>query len=224
MSLRARAYEMLEEMIITQGLEPGAKVSEMELSQRLGIGRTPVREALQRLAREGLVDIRPREAILILPMTIERLIQLVEFRTAVEPVIVRYALKRADLDQRSHMLQLAKAVEDAAAIGELALYFRVVRELNTVLCESAGNEFLDKSMTSIYALSRQFAYVSYPRLGNLHRAAALHAGILRSVAARDESAADQACRDMVDYLTNFIEEELKSRAEVARAQDVSATR
>jgi DNA-binding GntR family transcriptional regulator len=45
MSLRARAYEMLEEMIITQGLEPGAKVTEMELSQRLGIGRTPVREA-----------------------------------------------------------------------------------------------------------------------------------------------------------------------------------
>jgi DNA-binding GntR family transcriptional regulator len=139
-------------------------------------------------------------------------------------VIVRYALRRADLDRRSRMLQLAKAVEDAAAIGELALYFRVVRELNTVLCESAGNEFLNRSMTSIYALSRQFAYVSYPRLGNLHRAAALHAGILRSVAARDEGAADQACGDMVDYLTNFIDEELKSRVEAARGQAVSATR
>jgi DNA-binding GntR family transcriptional regulator len=157
-------------------------------------------------------------------MTIERLIQLVEFRAAVEQVIVRYALKRADLDQRSRMLQLAKAVEDAAAIGELALYFRVVRELNTVLCESARNEFLNKSMTSIYALSRQFAYMSYPRLGNLHRAAALHADILRSVAARDKSAADRACRNMVDYLTDYIEEERRSRAESAHAQGAPATR
>jgi DNA-binding GntR family transcriptional regulator len=59
-TLRAQAYRALEEAIVTQSLRPGSKVTEVELSNRLGIGRTPIREALQRLAREGLVSVRPR--------------------------------------------------------------------------------------------------------------------------------------------------------------------
>ena len=62
-TLRSQAYDSLEELIVSQVLKPGAQVTEEELVQRTGIGRTPVREALQRLARDGLVSIRPRSAI-----------------------------------------------------------------------------------------------------------------------------------------------------------------
>src|SRR5277367_6085233 len=64
-SLTERAYRELEEQIVTLRLAPGSPVSEASLSKRLGIGRTPVREALQRLARERLVVILPRRGILV---------------------------------------------------------------------------------------------------------------------------------------------------------------
>ena len=68
-TLRTQAFERLEEMIVTQVLKPGATVTEEELARETRIGRTPIREALQRLSRDGLVSIRPRRAIVILEMT-----------------------------------------------------------------------------------------------------------------------------------------------------------
>jgi DNA-binding GntR family transcriptional regulator len=90
-TLRAKAYELLEHLIVTQELEPGRTVTEEELAQRTGIGRTSIREALQRLARDGLVEIRPRAGIVILEMTLERQKQLLEARAALQEQTVRLA-------------------------------------------------------------------------------------------------------------------------------------
>ena len=198
-TLRARAYEALEEAIVTQVLAPGSRVTEVELSNRLDIGRTPIREALQRLAREGLVSIHPRAAIVIQEMTLERLLQLLELRGAAELLLATSATVRATLEERSLMLQLASAVEDAAGI-DAALYLRVVRDINTLLCDSARNEFLHNVMLSIYALSRQFAYAYSRQPEARKRSAKRHADILRAVASQDTEAAERAAADMMAHL------------------------
>src|SRR6478752_7334766 len=120
-------------MIVTQVQKPGATVTEEELARRTGIGRTPIREALQRLAREGLVSIRPRAAIVIREMTHARQLQLLETRAALQELTVRLAAQRADVDERARMLQLAKAVEDAAAMSDGELYLRISREIHHAL-------------------------------------------------------------------------------------------
>ena len=203
-TLRAQAYERLEQMIVTQVLKPGATVTEEELARTTGIGRTPIREALQRLARDGLVSIRPRSAIVILEMTVARQLQLLETRAALQEVTVRLAAKRADVDQRARMLQLAKAVEDAAEIGDGELYLRISREIHNVLCDAAGNEFLQRFMGSLYTLSRQFSFTHLGEV-DVQRAAGTHAAILRAVAARDEAAAALASQRMIDFLLDFTE-------------------
>ncbi len=153
-----KAYAILEDMIVSRKLEPGSKVTEEQLSKRIGIGRTPIREALQLLARDGVVAIHPRSASVILDMTIERKKQLLEARGAIQEQTVRHACRRADVDQRSKMLLLAGAVEDAGAVGDIELYLRISRDIHTILCEAARNEFLSRFMHSLYTLSRQFAY------------------------------------------------------------------
>jgi DNA-binding GntR family transcriptional regulator len=203
-TLRMHAYEVLEDLIVTQALKPGSTVTEEDLAQRTGIGRTPIREALQRLSREGLVSIRPRSAIVILEMTHVRQLQLLEARAALQEQTVRLAARRADVDQRARMLQLAQAVEDAATIGDGELYLRIARDIHTLLYEAARNEFLQRFMGSLYTLSRQFSF-THLREVDVPRAASTHAGILRAVAARDESAAALASRRMMDFLQEFTE-------------------
>jgi DNA-binding GntR family transcriptional regulator len=203
-TLRAHAYEVLEDLIVTQVLTPGSTVTEEELAQRTGIGRTPIREALQRLAREGLVSIRPRSAIVILEMSHARQLQLLETRAALQEQTVRLAARRADVDRRARMLQLAQAVEDAATIGDGELYLRISRDIHNVLCEAAGNEFLQRFMGSLYTLSRQFSF-THLREVDFPRAAATHAAILRAVAARDEDAAAKASGRMMAFLLEFTE-------------------
>ncbi|MEE3092729.1 MAG: GntR family transcriptional regulator, partial [Pseudomonadota bacterium] len=88
-SLSDQAYEGLEEMIVTLHLEPGAVLSEAELSEQLGIGRTPIREALQRLAREGLVLILPRKGILVSEINPGKQLLLLEVRRELERLLAR---------------------------------------------------------------------------------------------------------------------------------------
>lgn len=92
-------------------------------------------------------------------MTPSRRIQLLEARATLQEQTVRLAANRADVDQRARMLQLAQAVEDAAAIGDAQLYLRIARDIHTTLCDASGNEFLQRFMASLYVLSRQFSYV-----------------------------------------------------------------
>ena len=203
-TLRAQAYERLEELIVTQKVKPGSSVTEEDLVQLTGIGRTPVREALQRLAREGLVSIRPRAAIVVLEMTHSRQLELLEARAALQEQTVRLAARRADVDQRAKMLQLAKAVEDAAAIGDGELYLRISRDIHSSLCEAARNEFLQRFMGSLYTLSRQFSF-THLREVDIPQAAGMHAAILRAVAARKEAGAAEASQRMMAFLLDFTE-------------------
>ncbi len=226
-TLRSRAYEVLEELIVTQALKPGATVTEEELTKRTGIGRTPVREALQRLAREGLVSIRPRSAIVILEMTHARQLQLLEARASLQEQTVRLAAQRADVGQRATMLQLARAVEDAAEIRDGELYLRIARDIHNLLCDAARNEFLQRFMSSMYVLSRQFSFTHITEV-DIPRAAGTHAAILRAVAAQDEGAAAAGSQAMMAFLREFTADSQRiaktRRPPATRAKAASAPR
>src|SRR5262252_6010756 len=99
-ALSERAYTQLEEMITTLQLAPGQALSEPFLSSTLGIGRTPVREALQRLARERLVIVHPRRGIVIADINVRSQLKLLELRRELERLIARAAARRGTPDER----------------------------------------------------------------------------------------------------------------------------
>src|ERR1700733_1598478 len=94
-TLTEKAYRALEEEIVTLRIPPGTLVSEAILSRRLGVGRTPVREALQRLAREWLVVIMPRRGIVVSDIDPVRQLRLLEARREVERFLAHSAARRA---------------------------------------------------------------------------------------------------------------------------------
>src|SRR5579864_6231704 len=110
-SLTERAYRALEELIVTLQLAPGTVVSEASLAQRLGIGRTPIREALQLLAREKLVVIRPRRGIVVAEENLTAQLRLLELRREVERLLARAAARRATAEQRQRFVEIAQGME-----------------------------------------------------------------------------------------------------------------
>ena len=94
-TLTDRAYRELEEMIVTLQLAPGTVLSEQALSGRLKIGRTPIREALQRLARDGLVVIMPRRGIMVSEINLRLQLRLLEVRRELERLMASLAAERA---------------------------------------------------------------------------------------------------------------------------------
>ena len=116
------AYRALEEMIVTRQLRPGSMLSENQLSEQLGCGRTPIREALQRLKFEGYVEIHPRRGVLVAPIDVLKQLELLEVRRPLENLVVRLAAARASEPERAEMRGLAKEIRAAAAAAQAVRY------------------------------------------------------------------------------------------------------
>ena len=116
-TLTDRAYGELEEMIVTLQLAPGTVLSEQALALRLKIGRTPIREALQRLARDGLVVIMPRRGIMVSEINLRLQLRLLEVRRELERLMASLAAERATPEERAEFAELAQAM--LAAGGEV---------------------------------------------------------------------------------------------------------
>lgn len=202
-SLTDRAYAALEEMIVTLQLAPGTAISESDLSGHLGIGRTPIREALQRLAREKLVSIFPRRGIFVSPIDVASQLRLLETRRELERLISRSAARRATDDERARFRTLAAAFEAAAVKNDDITFMRIDREFNQLCSAAAHNEFAAGAMSLMHSLSRRFWYIHYKRAADMPLTAKLHSDIARAIAAGNDERAAKTTDRLLDTIEKF---------------------
>ena len=202
-SKSGQAYRLLEEMIVTMEFEPGSVLSEARLVERLGVGRTPVREALQRLAAEGLVEIMPRRGIRITHIDIRQQLRVLEVRRAVEELSIRLCARRAGHEVRDRFRRIASDAAAAAEQGDYMAFLHLDRELNELIANAADNEFCARMLQQIHGLSRRFWHKHNLQAGDLARVAEMHAAIARAIASGNEDAAAAACGAHLDYVQSF---------------------
>jgi DNA-binding GntR family transcriptional regulator len=202
-SLTQVAYELIEEMIVMLELPPGTVISEGELSARLRIGRTPVREALHRLAREHLVTVLPKRGIMVSDIDIKRQLRLLETRREVERLVARSAARRATEEERSRFEHLADEFHAASRAGDETRFLRADKEFNDLSLRAARNEFAAGSMGLMHGLSRRFWYLHYRQANDTALMARLHGELAHAIALRDETLAAQALETLIDHNEAF---------------------
>jgi DNA-binding GntR family transcriptional regulator len=198
-----KAYAQIEEMIVTLQLPPGTVLSELVLTNRLGIGRTPIREALQRLSRDGLVSILPRRGVLVSDIDIRAQLRVLEVRRELDRLIARYAAIRATQEERAQFSALAASMRQAADKVDDIAFMRLDKKFNILLSSVARNEFATRAIGLIHGLSRRFWYQHYKQTADLPLAARLHAEVAEAVAAQAPDIAATASDKLVDYIESF---------------------
>jgi len=202
-TLTEQAYRALEERIVTLQLKPGEFLSEYTLSHALKIGRTPIREALQRLAREDLVTILPRKGILVSETDPRKQLLVLEVRREIERLVCRLAAERATEAQRQRFGEIAASMDRAAKTNDDIMFMRLDRELNLLLAEAAQNDYASRAMRFLQGHSRRFWYLHYKQVADLPLCARLHANQARAVAAGDTKAATASSDRLIDYVVTF---------------------
>jgi DNA-binding GntR family transcriptional regulator len=202
-TLTEQAYNRLEEMIVTLVLAPGVILAEQALSTELGIGRTPIREALQRLAREGLVLVLPRKAIIVTETDPRRQLLVLEVRRELERLLARASAERATEPERRRFREIADGMENAARTNDDIAFMRLDRELNALLAEAAHNEYAARAMRSLNGHSRRFWYLHYKEAADLPKCARLHADEARAIAKGNPARAMAASDKLMDYVDSF---------------------
>lgn len=189
-----RAYLDIRGLIVSLELAPGGVIDERALMGRLGFGRTPVREALRRLAQEQLVEVFPRRGMFVTNVDVRDLARISEVRLALEPEAARLAAERATEDERDGLLELSDSIKRGADL--MALDERIHRAIYA----AAHNDLMEKTLGEYYVLALRIWMIALDRAHDLEDAVEAHRPLLTEIALGN---ADRAADCMRAHVEDF---------------------
>jgi DNA-binding GntR family transcriptional regulator len=191
-----RAYAELRDRIVTLRLAPGTVLREDELMSELGIGRTPLREAVKRLALENLVAVQPRSGTYVTSVDASDIVHISEVRAELEAQAAELASHRMDGTVRERAEALLARLREGREADADAL-MRLDEEIHRVAWEGAGNPYLLETLERYFALSLRVWYVVLDRVPGLGSAVFDHARLLEAMLAGDARRARELMREHV---------------------------
>ena len=197
LTLWQRVYDHLREEILTGHLEPGAELAEVALSEQLGVSRGPLREAIGRLAAEGLVTVRPRRGAVVRSLSKEEFLELYQVREALEMMAVRLAVPRLGAADFATLQGLIETMAKHAERDEIAEFFEANVAFHGYLFAASGNGKLQEVYRQLLGQIGRYRIRSLALRGNLQRSVAEHAAILRAARRGD---AERAAHLMSEHV------------------------
>jgi len=195
-SLAEKAYQRLVTKITRLECLPGSVLAEKTLIDELAIGRTPIREALQRLAIEGLVEHMPNRGMFVADITAQSVQQIYEFRSLLDGYAASLAASRADAQQIQELRHLHKQLVRATEDDDIDRYVALDRRFYEVLAAAARNAFVAEAVPRIFNLHLRLWFFISRKIGGWHAIAASHEEMTRdvvdAVAKRDPDGAKRA--------------------------------
>ncbi|RSE98394.1 GntR family transcriptional regulator [Achromobacter aegrifaciens] len=198
-----KAYCALEEMIVTGELPPGSQWSETTLSERVGIGRSPVRDALQKLAFQRLVEIAPRQGIFISEIDYQGQLKIIQARREIERLIVAQAAQWADDGERAELAQLARELEDLKAVNDMRMYMRLHFTLTSQIGAASRNSYAAEFHAMLQTLARRFLYFHQKRHPDLVQICELHIQQINAIVEGSVERAIATAEARNDYAENL---------------------
>lgn len=195
--LREIAYERIQEAIKYTHLQPGDPLSETRLSRALGISRTPIREALQRLAREGLLQIIPGRAITVAAPSMQEVLDAIHVRELLEPELVRLAADGLPSEAREILLQAIHEMEEAAQAGDRASWRKADTIWHETLSHYCPNRLLGQLV--LQARNRMFNEGAAEKVPDqyISEGTVEHRAVVDAIMANDGDTAEQLMKEHI---------------------------
>ncbi len=198
--LADRAYAELRDRIVTLAIAPGAPIDEDLIGEQLGMGRTPVREAIKRLALENLVTVFPRRGTFASEINITDLAHISDVRVQLEGHAAYRAAQRITPEQQQELAELKAALGHAADTGSHGSMMAVDADVHRFVYRCAGNPYLEETLSRYFNLSLRIWYLVLDRLPHVGARVHEHVQVLDAIADGD---AERARRIMEEHVETF---------------------
>ena len=193
---KSRASDQVESelrrLILTLELEPGLAVSESTLMKRFGWGRTPLREAFQRLSEQGLLQTIPQQGAVVTPLNLFDFVELMDAMSLVIGSAALLACKRLTEAELNQLDELVAQGETAALDGNFERLSAVDYEFHSVLAQATGNRYLSTYLLHLHQIARRFNFAAWKRERNAIPSLDEHRQLAAIFRARDAEAAKAA--------------------------------
>ncbi|MBV7329949.1 GntR family transcriptional regulator [Chloroflexi bacterium TSY] len=198
-SLGDLAYQRIKEKIVSLDLPPASLIDEAMISDEIGIGLTPIRQALRRLASERLVVILPRRGTLVADLNLSDLHKIFEMRIELETLAARLAAQRANQEQVDALWVITKQGLVFAGTGDNRQLIEIDRQIHLTIAQSAQNEFLEETIEWLYNHVQRLWNLSIDRVDGLEQAMSEHQRMIGAIQNKDGERAAQLMREHVGH-------------------------
>jgi len=199
-SLREAAYDAIKHRIITCVFKPGDYLNEAYVSAAIGIGRTPVHQAIDRLTQDGLLEVIPRKGIIVRPVSLSEAIQITDIRLLNEPYCARLAAERADNLDFAALRDILNRADAWTAVRNIEQMMLLDREFHIALARAARNAVLASILQNLHERSLRFWFISLNAPDHHREVQSEHRAIFETIEQRD---ADAAAKAMADHIESF---------------------
>ena len=213
LSASRRVYQLLRQRIVGMLMLPGSRVVERDLADELGTSRTPVHEAVQRLADEGLIDVVPRVGTFVARIPLDGLDEAMLVRSALELAIVQKAAERATPDTIAPLQAILAAQAVCAANGDRAGFHQTDEDFHVALAQLSGYPGVWPLILQAKTQIDRYRQLTLPVLGRMDDVLAEHSGVLAAIATGQPEAAVAAMREHLDHVLPLLELTRKLRPE-----------
>ncbi|WP_429932893.1 GntR family transcriptional regulator [Agrobacterium vitis] len=207
-NLTELAYERIEHLIITCELRPGRFLSIQDLQQATGYSRTPVHQAVSRLAADTLVIIQPRHGLQIAPIDLARERMLLRLRRDLERFVVSLAAEHSTSTHRSQMLHITRILKDQRDTMTISDFNIFDRRIDKLILLAAGEPFLEHTLRPLHTLFRRIGLIHHRNIGGADSLAGSiqsHIAVLEAISKRNVALAVQASDDLIDYVDRMFD-------------------
>ena len=202
-NLREQVYDILRDMIIRREIEPGEKINEENLAERIGVSRTPVRETLCRLENEGIVKVIPRRGAFVTQLSGEAVAEVLQIREALEGLVARLATQRMDKATLDALRSCLHRVDTTPENSRQPIqYTRAEEDFHAILLDACGNQMLKNMMEVVNAHLKLIRVRTVVLPGRARKSVEEHHQILKAIEKRDVGLAEEIMRKHVASVRN----------------------
>lgn len=225
-TLKESVYDSLRRMIQVGELMPGGRLTEIDLAMKLKVSRTPLREALNRLERDGLVTNKPRHGYFVTVFDLKTLEDAFDVREVLDAHAAALATEKIGPDDKDRLRAIVRQSDDMAKrknrpMEDLVEEMRLGFEIHRIIARASGNEFLSDSLAKIFDKFQHFVWIELLYLNEWEIARQEHAAIVEAVCSGDGAAAADLARRHVrgskNNIVRFLRAKTAYQAAVVRA-------
>lgn len=202
--LREIVYEELKMQILTGKIVPGTRMMEVELAEDMGVSRTPIREAIRKLEKDGLVTIEPRKGAYASQISTDDMVDILEVRQNMEGLAAFFAASRMRPEQLHVLREVEEAYNKAVEEGNTADMIRYDSKFHRLIVESSNNKTLIKMVEQLQEMVLRFRYIYYDDFKRAEKMPEEHQMIVDAIAKNNSEAARDAADLHIDRLKDLV--------------------
>jgi len=199
-NLHERVYLYLRDKIMQNQLTPGSRISYERLQEELGVSKTPLRDAINRLQQEGLVEVKPRSGTYVTIPKVQDIIEIYDVRKSLERTAVQLAIPKIPREVLQSLLNEAEEAEAEIKMGNRDRFFIADRNLHQTIIQYSGNKRLITFMETLEVQIRWFGIIIAKNFDRPLQANDMHKKILNAIYKSDIQGAQQLMEDHIEEI------------------------